>query len=187
MSFLFVFSKWNSDYGFERQIDGSCTPAFWFVPSATSRDCITGDSFLNTTGYINSFVSSRTEGTVCAQMPLVTVKLNFLENHLLSCVKIINKYILPMTGPFLIPYALWITSSPYIYTWMCMCMCLCLFLHSCSAHLCLFVLFWWILDIAGLCLTTALKELCCSTAPDDRNAPVRSPGASSSSPVREHW
>lgn len=41
----------NSDYGFERQSDGSCTPAFWFVPSATSRDCVTADSFLNTTGY----------------------------------------------------------------------------------------------------------------------------------------
>lgn len=40
----------NSDYGFERQMDGSCAPAFWFIPSATSRDCITGDTFLNTTG-----------------------------------------------------------------------------------------------------------------------------------------
>lgn len=48
----------NSDFGFERQIDGSCTPAFWFVPSATSRDCITGDSFLNTTGYV-WFISTK--------------------------------------------------------------------------------------------------------------------------------
>ncbi|KAK1906022.1 VPS10 domain containing receptor SorCS1 [Dissostichus eleginoides] len=44
-------ADFECDYGFERQIDGRCTPAFWFVPSATSRDCIRGESFLNTTGY----------------------------------------------------------------------------------------------------------------------------------------
>ncbi|XP_055781662.1 VPS10 domain-containing receptor SorCS1-like isoform X1 [Salvelinus fontinalis] len=39
------------DYGFERQSDGGCTPVFWFVPSSVAKDCTTGDSFLNTTGY----------------------------------------------------------------------------------------------------------------------------------------
>uniref|UniRef100_A0A3P8SIB2 Sortilin related VPS10 domain containing receptor 1 n=1 Tax=Amphiprion percula TaxID=161767 RepID=A0A3P8SIB2_AMPPE len=38
-------ADFECDYGFERQTDGSCTPAFWFVPSATSRDCITGDKY----------------------------------------------------------------------------------------------------------------------------------------------
>uniref|UniRef100_A0A8C9ZSA7 Sortilin related VPS10 domain containing receptor 1 n=1 Tax=Sander lucioperca TaxID=283035 RepID=A0A8C9ZSA7_SANLU len=54
-------ADFECDYGFERQIDGSCTQAFWFVPSATSRDCITGDSFLNTTGYRRALSNNCTE------------------------------------------------------------------------------------------------------------------------------
>ncbi|XP_074502201.1 VPS10 domain-containing receptor SorCS1-like [Sebastes fasciatus] len=56
-------ADFECDYGFERQIDGSCAPAFWFVPSATSRDCITGTSFLNTTGYRRALSNNCTEGT----------------------------------------------------------------------------------------------------------------------------
>ncbi|XP_029691212.1 VPS10 domain-containing receptor SorCS1-like isoform X1 [Takifugu rubripes] len=55
-------ADFECDYGFERQIDGSCAPAFWFVPSATSRDCTTGDTFLNTTGYRRALSNNCTEG-----------------------------------------------------------------------------------------------------------------------------
>ncbi|XP_032397319.1 VPS10 domain-containing receptor SorCS1 [Etheostoma spectabile] len=54
-------ADFECDYGFERQIDGSCARAFWFIPSATSRDCITGDSFLNTTGYRRALSNNCTE------------------------------------------------------------------------------------------------------------------------------
>uniref|UniRef100_A0A7N6FEK1 PKD domain-containing protein n=1 Tax=Anabas testudineus TaxID=64144 RepID=A0A7N6FEK1_ANATE len=57
------------DYGFERHIDGSCTPAFWFIPSVTSRDCLTGDSFLNTTGYRRPLSNNCTEGTLLKYSP----------------------------------------------------------------------------------------------------------------------
>ncbi|XP_061601825.1 VPS10 domain-containing receptor SorCS1-like isoform X1 [Cololabis saira] len=57
-------ADFECDYGFERRTDGSCTPAFWFVPSATSRDCVTGDSFLNTTGYRKALSNNCTEGSL---------------------------------------------------------------------------------------------------------------------------
>ncbi|XP_070833185.1 VPS10 domain-containing receptor SorCS1-like [Chaetodon trifascialis] len=62
-------ADFECDYGFERQSDGSCSPAFWFVPSATSRDCITGDSFLNTTGYRRALSNNCTEGTLLKYSP----------------------------------------------------------------------------------------------------------------------
>ncbi|XP_041645549.1 VPS10 domain-containing receptor SorCS1-like [Cheilinus undulatus] len=62
-------ADFECDYGFERQIDGSCVPAFWFVPSATSRDCIAGDSFLNTTGYRRALSNNCTEGTLLKYSP----------------------------------------------------------------------------------------------------------------------
>ncbi|XP_037553626.1 VPS10 domain-containing receptor SorCS1-like [Nematolebias whitei] len=62
-------ADFECDYGFERQIDGSCTPAFWFTPSATSRDCMTGDSFLNTTGYRKALSNNCTEGSVLRYGP----------------------------------------------------------------------------------------------------------------------
>uniref|UniRef100_A0A3Q1C4D3 PKD domain-containing protein n=1 Tax=Amphiprion ocellaris TaxID=80972 RepID=A0A3Q1C4D3_AMPOC len=62
-------ADFECDYGFERQTDGSCTPAFWFVPSATSRDCITGDSFLNTTGYRRALSNNCTEGSLLKYSP----------------------------------------------------------------------------------------------------------------------
>ncbi|KAK7901597.1 hypothetical protein WMY93_018366 [Mugilogobius chulae] len=55
-------ADFECDYGFERHSDGSCTPSFWFIPSATSRDCITGDTFLNTTGYRKALSNNCTEG-----------------------------------------------------------------------------------------------------------------------------
>lgn len=45
-----VYSDHYSDYGYERRTDGKCTPAFWFHPSAMSRSCTTGMTFLNSTG-----------------------------------------------------------------------------------------------------------------------------------------
>ncbi|KAM9809184.1 VPS10 domain-containing receptor SorCS1-like [Syngnathus typhle] len=62
-------ADFECDYGFERQVDGSCTPAFWFVPSATSRDCITGESFLNSTGYRRALSNNCTEGTLLKYSP----------------------------------------------------------------------------------------------------------------------
>ncbi|XP_054455725.1 VPS10 domain-containing receptor SorCS1-like [Anoplopoma fimbria] len=62
-------ADFECDYGFERQIDGSCAPAFWFVPTVTSRDCIAGDSFLNTTGYRRASSNNCTEGTLSKYSP----------------------------------------------------------------------------------------------------------------------
>ncbi|XP_030011391.1 VPS10 domain-containing receptor SorCS1-like [Sphaeramia orbicularis] len=62
-------ADFECDYGFERQLDGSCTPSFWFIPSATSRDCITGDSFLNTTGYRKALSNNCTEVTLLKYSP----------------------------------------------------------------------------------------------------------------------
>ncbi|XP_031612707.1 VPS10 domain-containing receptor SorCS3 [Oreochromis aureus] len=39
------------DYGWERQADGNCSPAFWFNPNGAAKSCSTSQSFLNSTGY----------------------------------------------------------------------------------------------------------------------------------------
>ncbi|KAM4591003.1 VPS10 domain-containing receptor SorCS3 [Odontesthes bonariensis] len=39
------------DYGWERQADGKCSPAFWFNPNGAAKSCGTSQSFLNSTGY----------------------------------------------------------------------------------------------------------------------------------------
>ncbi|XP_068452512.1 VPS10 domain-containing receptor SorCS1 isoform X2 [Clinocottus analis] len=44
-------ADFECDYGYERRTNGQCTPAFWFHPSAMSRSCTTGMTFLNSTGY----------------------------------------------------------------------------------------------------------------------------------------
>ncbi|XP_053184758.1 VPS10 domain-containing receptor SorCS1 [Scomber japonicus] len=44
-------ADFECDYGYERRTDGKCNPAFWFHPSAMSRSCTTGMTFLNSTGY----------------------------------------------------------------------------------------------------------------------------------------
>ncbi|XP_003438424.2 VPS10 domain-containing receptor SorCS1 [Oreochromis niloticus] len=68
-SCLCTEADFECDYGFERQIDGTCAPAFWFIHSATSRDCITGDSFLNTTGYHRALSNNCTEGNLLKYIP----------------------------------------------------------------------------------------------------------------------
>uniref|UniRef100_A0AAQ4NPK0 Sortilin related VPS10 domain containing receptor 1 n=1 Tax=Gasterosteus aculeatus aculeatus TaxID=481459 RepID=A0AAQ4NPK0_GASAC len=62
-------ADFECDYGFERQVDRSCAPSFWFVPTATSRDCIRGDSFLNTTGYRRAFSNNCTDGALLKYSP----------------------------------------------------------------------------------------------------------------------
>ncbi|XP_071754829.2 VPS10 domain-containing receptor SorCS1-like [Centroberyx gerrardi] len=62
-------ADFECDYGFERQSDGSCTPSFWFVPSTASRDCITEESFLNTTGYRRALSNNCTAGTLLKYSP----------------------------------------------------------------------------------------------------------------------
>ncbi|TNM85574.1 hypothetical protein fugu_007845 [Takifugu bimaculatus] len=44
-------ADFECDYGFERQSNGKCAPAFWFHASSVSRRCTAGMMFLNTTGY----------------------------------------------------------------------------------------------------------------------------------------
>uniref|UniRef100_A0A8D3DD34 VPS10 domain-containing receptor SorCS2 n=1 Tax=Scophthalmus maximus TaxID=52904 RepID=A0A8D3DD34_SCOMX len=44
-------ADFECDYGYERRTNGKCSPAFWFHPSAMSRSCTTGMTFLNSTGY----------------------------------------------------------------------------------------------------------------------------------------
>ncbi|XP_034008056.1 VPS10 domain-containing receptor SorCS3 [Trematomus bernacchii] len=39
------------DYGWERQTNGKCSPAFWFNPNGVAKSCSTSQSFLNSTGY----------------------------------------------------------------------------------------------------------------------------------------
>ncbi|XP_073337972.1 VPS10 domain-containing receptor SorCS3 [Pagrus major] len=39
------------DYGWERQADGKCSPAFWFNPNGAAKSCSSSQSFLNRTGY----------------------------------------------------------------------------------------------------------------------------------------
>ncbi|XP_004077390.2 VPS10 domain-containing receptor SorCS3 [Oryzias latipes] len=39
------------DYGWERQADGKCSPAFWFNPKGAAKSCSTSQTFLNSTGY----------------------------------------------------------------------------------------------------------------------------------------
>lgn len=39
-----------SDYGYDRRMDGKCSPAFWFHPSSMSRSCTTETTFLKSTG-----------------------------------------------------------------------------------------------------------------------------------------
>ncbi|KAM6956509.1 VPS10 domain-containing receptor SorCS1-like [Aplochiton taeniatus] len=57
------------DYGFERQSDGSCRPAFWFFPSSVSRECLLGDSFLNSTGYRKAQSNNCTAGSLWRYSP----------------------------------------------------------------------------------------------------------------------
>ncbi|XP_036383786.1 VPS10 domain-containing receptor SorCS1 isoform X1 [Megalops cyprinoides] len=57
-------SDFECDYGYERQSDGKCAPAFWFVPSSMSRSCTIGNSFLNSTGYRKVVSNNCTGGVI---------------------------------------------------------------------------------------------------------------------------
>ncbi|KAJ8415998.1 hypothetical protein AAFF_G00380200 [Aldrovandia affinis] len=52
------------DYGYERLRDGTCAPAFWFVPSSMSRRCTMGNTFLNSTGYRKVVSNNCTAGVM---------------------------------------------------------------------------------------------------------------------------
>lgn len=128
-----------------------------------------------------------------AQMPLITLRRKFLEKSS-YCVwkRLCNVYCIYCTQSMKsrLPknmknykHACIFFNIPHTNVSLCILLhSIFLLLHSRSAHLC-----QWIPDIAGLCLTTALKELCGNTAPSNTSVPVMPPEASSSSPVREHW
>ncbi|GLD65155.1 VPS10 domain-containing receptor SorCS3-like protein, partial [Lates japonicus] len=50
------------DYGWERQADGKCSPAFWFNPNGGAKSCSTSQSFLNSTGYRKVLSNNCKEG-----------------------------------------------------------------------------------------------------------------------------
>uniref|UniRef100_A0A8C4HX30 Sortilin related VPS10 domain containing receptor 3b n=1 Tax=Dicentrarchus labrax TaxID=13489 RepID=A0A8C4HX30_DICLA len=50
------------DYGWERQADGKCSPAFWFNPNGATKSCSTSQSFLNSTGYRKVLSNNCKEG-----------------------------------------------------------------------------------------------------------------------------
>ncbi|XP_019904990.2 VPS10 domain-containing receptor SorCS3 isoform X2 [Esox lucius] len=50
------------DYGYERRADGNCLPAFWYNPSAMSRNCSQGQDYLNSTGYRKVVSNNCTNG-----------------------------------------------------------------------------------------------------------------------------
>ncbi|XP_058508169.1 VPS10 domain-containing receptor SorCS3 [Solea solea] len=50
------------DYGWERQPDGKCSPAFWFNPNGAAKSCSTSHSFLNSTGYRKVLSNNCKEG-----------------------------------------------------------------------------------------------------------------------------
>ncbi|KAM9818171.1 VPS10 domain-containing receptor SorCS1 isoform 2-T3 [Syngnathus typhle] len=57
-------ADFECDYGYDRRTDGKCTPAFWFYPSAMSRSCPTGMTFLNSTGYRKVVSNNCTDGVI---------------------------------------------------------------------------------------------------------------------------
>lgn len=50
------------DYGWERQTDGKCSPAFWFNPNGAAKSCSNSQSFLNSTGYRKVLSNNCKEG-----------------------------------------------------------------------------------------------------------------------------
>ncbi|XP_024283088.1 VPS10 domain-containing receptor SorCS3 isoform X2 [Oncorhynchus tshawytscha] len=50
------------DYGYERQADGKCSPAFWFDPNTVPRSCSTSQNYLNSTGYRKVLSNNCKEG-----------------------------------------------------------------------------------------------------------------------------
>ncbi|KAM4607452.1 VPS10 domain-containing receptor SorCS3-like [Polymixia lowei] len=56
------FYDFECDYGYERQADGKCSPAFWFNPNAPAKSCSSNPSFLNSTGYRKVLSNNCKEG-----------------------------------------------------------------------------------------------------------------------------
>ncbi|XP_053730343.1 VPS10 domain-containing receptor SorCS3 [Synchiropus splendidus] len=50
------------DYGWERQADGKCSPAFWYNPNSAAKSCGSSQSFLNSTGYRKVLSNNCKEG-----------------------------------------------------------------------------------------------------------------------------
>uniref|UniRef100_A0A4W5NJB7 Sortilin related VPS10 domain containing receptor 3b n=1 Tax=Hucho hucho TaxID=62062 RepID=A0A4W5NJB7_9TELE len=50
------------DYGYERQADGKCSPAFWFDQNMVTRSCSTSHNYLNSTGYRKVLSNNCKEG-----------------------------------------------------------------------------------------------------------------------------
>ncbi|TMS04925.1 VPS10 domain-containing receptor SorCS1, partial [Larimichthys crocea] len=50
------------DYGWERQTNGKCSPAFWFNPNGAAKSCSSSQSFLNSTGYRKVLSNNCKEG-----------------------------------------------------------------------------------------------------------------------------
>ncbi|XP_030643264.1 VPS10 domain-containing receptor SorCS3 [Chanos chanos] len=50
------------DYGFERQANGKCSPAFWYNANISSQGCAHGQSYLNSTGYRKVLSNNCKEG-----------------------------------------------------------------------------------------------------------------------------
>ncbi|XP_068178070.1 VPS10 domain-containing receptor SorCS1-like isoform X2 [Antennarius striatus] len=57
-------ADFECDYGFERWINGKCTPAFWSHTSSMSRSCTKGMTFLNSTGYRKVVSNNCTAGVI---------------------------------------------------------------------------------------------------------------------------
>ncbi|XP_053307005.1 VPS10 domain-containing receptor SorCS3 [Spea bombifrons] len=57
-------SHWDfeCDYGYERHGKNQCTPAFWFNPLSTSRDCSQGQSYFKSSGYRRIVSNNCTDG-----------------------------------------------------------------------------------------------------------------------------
>uniref|UniRef100_A0A672JCL5 Sortilin related VPS10 domain containing receptor 3b n=1 Tax=Salarias fasciatus TaxID=181472 RepID=A0A672JCL5_SALFA len=50
------------DYGWERQTNGKCSPAFWFNPNGVAKSCSSSQTFLNSTGYRKVLSNNCKEG-----------------------------------------------------------------------------------------------------------------------------
>ncbi|XP_030643265.1 LOW QUALITY PROTEIN: VPS10 domain-containing receptor SorCS1-like [Chanos chanos] len=57
-------ADFECDYGYERQIDGRCAPAFWFTPISDSPGCTKGRSMLSRTGFRRAISNNCSAGHV---------------------------------------------------------------------------------------------------------------------------
>ncbi|XP_030060579.1 VPS10 domain-containing receptor SorCS3 [Microcaecilia unicolor] len=59
---LCVDWDFECDYGYERHGSNRCSPAFWYNPASSSRDCSLGQSYLKSTGYRKIVTNNCTDG-----------------------------------------------------------------------------------------------------------------------------